>query len=127
MATRRGEVRARVRVSGIRPGVVFLPFHYGYWDTPGAWRPSEHGRAANELTLTDWDPASKQPIFKTAACSVRKVASGDGTPSPAPDHDRFCTGRAGRRRREEPMRIGTVLRDLHHDEDRRSPHARARR
>ena len=42
------------------------------------------GRAANELTLTDWDPASKQPIFKTAACSVRKVADGDGTPSPAP-------------------------------------------
>ena len=64
--------------------MVFLPFHYGYWDTPGAWRPSESGRAANELTLTDWDPASKQPIFKTAACSVRKVADGDGTPSPAP-------------------------------------------
>jgi anaerobic selenocysteine-containing dehydrogenase len=82
--TRRGEVHARVRVSGIRPGVVFLPFHYGYWDTPGGWRPGERGRAANELTLTDWDPASKQPIFKTAACSVRKVAEGDGTPAPAP-------------------------------------------
>jgi anaerobic selenocysteine-containing dehydrogenase len=82
--TRRGEVRARVRVSGIRPGVVFLPFHYGYWDTPEGWQPGERGRAANELTLTDWDPASKQPIFKTAACSVRKVGEGDGTPSPAP-------------------------------------------
>src|SRR5581483_11941072 len=27
----RGAVRARVRVSGIRDGVLFLPFHYGYW------------------------------------------------------------------------------------------------
>ena len=83
--TRRGEVRAKVRVSGIRPGVVFLPFHYGYWDTDSGWRPGEHGRAANELTPTVWDPASKQPIFKTAACAVRKVADGDGTPAPAPD------------------------------------------
>ena len=82
--TRRGEVQARVRVSDIRPGVVFLPFHYGYWDTAEGWRPGDHGRAANELTATDWDPASKQPIFKTAACSVRKVADGDGSPAPAP-------------------------------------------
>ncbi|TQM57937.1 anaerobic selenocysteine-containing dehydrogenase [Humibacillus xanthopallidus] len=82
--TPRGEVQARVRVSGIRPGVVFLPFHYGYWDTPEGWRPGDHGRAANELTLTDWDPASKQPIFKTAACAVRKVAAAEGIPSPAP-------------------------------------------
>jgi anaerobic selenocysteine-containing dehydrogenase len=82
--TARGAVRAKVRVSGIRPGVVFLPFHYGYWDTPEGWRPGEHGRAANELTLTDWDAASKQPIFKTAACLVSKVADGDGSPSPAP-------------------------------------------
>jgi anaerobic selenocysteine-containing dehydrogenase len=82
--TARGSVRARVRVSGIRPGVVFLPFHYGYWDTPEGWRPGEHGRAANELTLTDWDAASKQPIFKTAACTVVRVAAGDGGLSPAP-------------------------------------------
>ncbi|NUO35425.1 MAG: nitrate reductase [Dermatophilaceae bacterium] len=82
--TARGEVRAKVRVSGIRPGVVFLPFHYGYWDTPEGWRPGEHGRAANELTLTDWDAASKQPIFKTASCTVSKVSDGDGGLSPAP-------------------------------------------
>jgi anaerobic selenocysteine-containing dehydrogenase len=71
--TARGAVRARARVGGIRPGVVFLPFHYGYWDTPEGWRPGEHGRAANELTRTDWDPASKQPLFKTAACVVSRV------------------------------------------------------
>ncbi|WP_069386225.1 molybdopterin oxidoreductase family protein [Cellulosimicrobium cellulans] len=81
--TRRGSVVAQVRVSGVRRGVVFLPFHYGYWDTPGGSGPDDVGRAANELTLTDWDPASKQPIFKTAAASLRRVGPGDG-PAPAP-------------------------------------------
>ncbi|MGN6753148.1 MAG: molybdopterin oxidoreductase family protein [Intrasporangium sp.] len=84
VTTRRGEVQARVRVCGIRRGVIFLPFHYGYWDTPGGHLPQQHGRAANELTLTDWDPVSKQPIFKTAACAVRKVADAEGAASPAP-------------------------------------------
>jgi hypothetical protein len=27
-------------------------------------------RAANELTLTSWDPVSKQPVFKVAAVRV---------------------------------------------------------
>lgn len=76
--TRRGAVRAHARISGIRPGVLFLPFHYGYWDTGG-----DHDRAANELTRTEWDPASKQPLFKTAAACVRKLASSSG-PAPAP-------------------------------------------
>ncbi|MFP5253785.1 MAG: molybdopterin dinucleotide binding domain-containing protein, partial [Actinomycetes bacterium] len=81
----RGAVRARVRVTDLRPGVVFLPFHYGYWDTPGGHGPDgEDGRAANELTLTDWDPASKQPLFKSAAAAVERLATGDGTPSAAP-------------------------------------------
>ncbi|MEV0354672.1 nitrate reductase [Nocardia sp. NPDC050697] len=77
--TARGEVRARLRVSGIRDGVLFLPFHYGYWDAPG-----EDGRAANELTPTDWDPASKQPLFKAGAARVTRIEAGDGTPAPAP-------------------------------------------
>jgi predicted molibdopterin-dependent oxidoreductase YjgC len=81
ISTPRGRVEARLRVSGIRPGVVFLPFHYGYWDSADGDRPR---RAANELTATDWDPVSKQPIFKTAAAAVRRLAAGDGTPSPAP-------------------------------------------
>ena len=80
---RAGPVQARLRVSGIRAGVVFLPFHYGYWDTPAGTSLTAHGRAANELTITDWDPASKQPIFKTAAARISKVRSGDG-PAPAP-------------------------------------------
>ncbi len=84
VATPRGAIRAKVRISGIRPGVVFVPFHYGYWDTDGGHEPDGAPRAANELTLTDWDACSKQPIFKTAAAAVRKVAAGDGTPAPAP-------------------------------------------
>jgi anaerobic selenocysteine-containing dehydrogenase len=83
VTTPRGAVRGRLRISGIRDGVVFLPFHYGYWDE-GRDGPDGPGRAANELTLTDWDPVSKQPIFKTAAAAVRRVGRAGGTPSPAP-------------------------------------------
>lgn len=67
----RGAVRARARICDIRPAVAFLPFHYGYWDSHGKTR---HRRAANELTITEWDPVSKQPLFKTAAVRVAKVA-----------------------------------------------------
>ncbi|SEK67764.1 Molydopterin dinucleotide binding domain-containing protein [Blastococcus sp. DSM 46786] len=86
VTTPRGRVRARLRISGVRPGVLFLPFHYGYWDTEKGSQPKkkEAGRAANELTSTDWDPVSKQPIFKTAAAQVERVASGKGKPAPAP-------------------------------------------
>ena len=70
VATPRGAVRARARVGGVRRGVVFVPFHYGWWDDPGA----EGRRAANELTITQWDPASKQPLFKTAAARVTKAS-----------------------------------------------------
>ena len=84
VATPRGRVRARARVCGIRPGVLFVPFHYGYWDTDNPAGPEDEGRAANELTLTDWDPASKQPLFKTAAARVTRVAGSDGKPAPAP-------------------------------------------
>lgn len=81
--TPRGCVVAAARITGIRSGVVFLPFHYGYWDTRGGPVTGAHHRAANELTLTDWDPVSKQPIFKTAAAALRRIGSGRG-PAPAP-------------------------------------------
>jgi predicted molibdopterin-dependent oxidoreductase YjgC len=85
ITTPRGRVAARVRIGGIRTGVLFLPFHYGYWDTPGATEPvGDEGRAANELTITDWDPVSKQPLFKTAIAAVRGLKSGRGVPSAAP-------------------------------------------
>jgi len=72
--SRRGCVTAPVRIGGIEPGLVFLPFHYGTWDTPGR----EGTRAANELTITGWDPVSKQPFFKYGAVSVRRVGAAAG-------------------------------------------------
>jgi anaerobic selenocysteine-containing dehydrogenase len=84
VSTPSGTLRARARVSGIREGVVFVPFHYGYWDTSGGHEPEGAGRAANELTPTEWDPASKQPIYKTSAARIRKVGDAAGQVAPAP-------------------------------------------
>ncbi|MEV6663815.1 molybdopterin oxidoreductase family protein [Streptomyces nigra] len=81
----RGSVRGRLRITGIRDGLVFLPFHYGYWDTPRGDGPGEDGgRAANETTVTDWDPVSKQPLFKTGVARLTLVERADGAVSPAP-------------------------------------------
>ncbi|TQK42620.1 molybdopterin dinucleotide binding protein [Streptomyces sp. SLBN-118] len=84
--THRGSLRGHLRVTDIRQGLLFVPFHYGYWDTdtpagPGGQTP---GRAANETTVTDWDPVSKQPLFKTAAAALTLVQRGAGPPAPAP-------------------------------------------
>jgi ferredoxin-nitrate reductase len=70
----RGAIEAPVRITGIRDGVVFVPFHYGYWDRDGAGPGEGAGRAANELTITSWDPVSKQPLFKVGAVRVTRVA-----------------------------------------------------
>jgi anaerobic selenocysteine-containing dehydrogenase len=78
----RGRIEAPARLTGIREGVVFVPFHYGYWDEPEGSEPNGRARAANELTITRWDPVSKQPIYKTAAVRVKKVADGDGSARP---------------------------------------------
>jgi ferredoxin-nitrate reductase len=67
--SRRGEVEAPARIGGIRDGVVFIPFHYGYWDRGDSAEPT---RAANELTVTSWDPVSKQPLFKVAAVRIER-------------------------------------------------------
>lgn len=85
ITTARGQVHARLRISSIRRGVLFLPFHYGYWDAPGRHAPGRHhATAANELTMTDWDPASKQPLFKTAAAAATLLRRGQEQPSAAP-------------------------------------------
>lgn len=76
----RSAIRAHARVTDVRAGVLFIPFHYGYWDAEGT---EDCARAANEMTLTDWDPVSKQPIFKTAAASVVLIEGSD-LPSAAP-------------------------------------------
>ncbi|WP_048876542.1 molybdopterin oxidoreductase family protein, partial [Saccharomonospora saliphila] len=79
----RGVLDLPARVGRGRDGVVFVPFHYGYWDTADASAPDGHPRAANELTPTAWDPVSKQPYLKVVAVSVTRLGPGDG-PAPAP-------------------------------------------
>jgi anaerobic selenocysteine-containing dehydrogenase len=65
IGSRRGVVEVKARVSDIVPGHLFMAFHYGDWDGGGS-------RAGNELTITDWDPVSKQPHFKFAAVWLAK-------------------------------------------------------
>jgi hypothetical protein len=71
LSSRRGTVRGPARIGDILPGHLFIPFHYGYWDESNP----DHERAANELTLTAWDPVSKQPLYKTAAVQLRKAGA----------------------------------------------------
>ncbi len=79
VTSRRGAAEAPARIGEIGPGTLFMPFHYGYWDDPG--RP----RAANELTLYEWDPVSKQPHFKYAAVKLEKT---EGRALPQPDESK---------------------------------------
>jgi anaerobic selenocysteine-containing dehydrogenase len=66
VTTPRGSITAPLRLRDVEPGTVFIPFHYA-----GSGQ-------ANVLTMTVWDPVSKQPTFKTAACRVsRAAAEGD--------------------------------------------------
>ncbi|MFJ6682003.1 hypothetical protein [Streptomyces werraensis] len=80
--------RAADRVNRGRLGPKDL---YG-WHTPEGHRPPDGlpGRAANETTVTDWDPLSKQPLFKTAAARVTLVTR-RGTP-PRQNTDDARTG-----------------------------------
>jgi anaerobic selenocysteine-containing dehydrogenase len=68
----RGRLRAKARIGDVRAGTVFVPFHYGYWDRDDGAGP--HERAANELTITDWDAVSKQPLFKVSTCRLERVS-----------------------------------------------------
>jgi anaerobic selenocysteine-containing dehydrogenase len=71
--SRRGRIEVPARITGIAAGTVFAPFHYGWFDTGGA-EPDGRPRAANELTITEWDPASKQPHYKGCAVRITKGA-----------------------------------------------------
>ena len=75
----RGAIEVRARIGFVRQGTVFAPFHYGSWDLDAL----STDRQANELTMSVWDPVSKQPCFKTAACRVTLVSSAQA-PSTAP-------------------------------------------
>jgi ferredoxin-nitrate reductase len=69
----RGSIEVPARVRDLREGVVFVPFHYGYWDVGAEAGPDGRARAANELTMTIWDPVSKQPQLKTAAVKLERA------------------------------------------------------
>jgi anaerobic selenocysteine-containing dehydrogenase len=72
----RGGVEVPARLTDIRRGTVFVPFHYGYWDVgEGAGPNGGPPRAANELTLSVWDPVSKQPLYKVAAVAAHKAGA----------------------------------------------------
>jgi ferredoxin-nitrate reductase len=63
---RRGKVIAQVRVTAeIRPGLCFIPFHWG--------RLSGFYKAVNNLTVRVFDPVSKQPELKYAAVNIKKI------------------------------------------------------
>lgn len=86
VTSRRGHIEAPASVSGVREGTVFAPWHYGNASDDGDTATGDGdavNTAANELTITAWDPVSKQPEFKVAAVRVERVRAGDG-PAPAP-------------------------------------------
>jgi predicted molibdopterin-dependent oxidoreductase YjgC len=61
VSSRRGEIELTARItSRIRPGVVFIPFHYAE-------------AAANELTNSALDPVAKIPEYKVCAVNVEAV------------------------------------------------------
>lgn len=53
-----------------------MPFHYGTFDRADGERLPG---TANELTHTEWDPVSKQPLYKVTPVRVEKAAPA-GTP-----------------------------------------------
>jgi len=68
VSSRRGTVQLPVRLSkGVRPGMVFVPFHWG--DLFG------EGNAANYLTISAIGRVAKQPELKFCAVSVEKLAA----------------------------------------------------
>ena len=71
IASRYGTVRVPARLAdAIKPGVVFVPMHWGRTGTPRG----DAGRA-NNVTSPRVDPRSKEPDFKYTAVAVRAVVS----------------------------------------------------
>jgi ferredoxin-nitrate reductase len=61
----RGRVSVQAKLSDrIKPGLVFMPFHWGDLFSPG--------NAANHLTSEVFDPVSKEPEYKACAVAIHK-------------------------------------------------------
>lgn len=67
----RGALEAVARLSGVRPGAVVLRL---------GGRSEAEARAAAELTLTSWDPVSRQPLRTAAAVRLVRAAPGPDEP-----------------------------------------------
>jgi predicted molibdopterin-dependent oxidoreductase YjgC len=62
VASRRGQIELDVRITAnIKPGVVFIPFHFAE-------------AAANTLTNSAIDPVAKIPEYKVCAVKIEPVA-----------------------------------------------------
>ncbi len=107
--TRRVPAAARDRSHrGTRRGVVFVPFHYGARGDDAGRGPDE--RAANELTIAAWDPVSKQPLLKTAAVRVIRVAASDGVALSGADDD--CVRAGARADGVHPVNVDRAVEDV---------------
>jgi ferredoxin-nitrate reductase len=63
----RGRVTVQAKLNdSLRPGVVFMPFHWGDMFRSGV--------AANELTNDALDPTSKEPVYKVCAVRIMKAS-----------------------------------------------------
>ncbi|EQL36864.1 nitrate reductase-like protein [Blastomyces dermatitidis ATCC 26199] len=63
-----------VAIRDIAKGHVFIPFHFDYFDAK-----DDRARAANELTIEQWDMISKQQMFKSGAVRIEKCVQKEGT------------------------------------------------
>jgi assimilatory nitrate reductase catalytic subunit len=78
--SRRGTIQARAVVTGtIQPGQIFVPMHYG---------------ATNQLTLSVFDPASRQPAYKACAVRIRAIKDRAGRKRGRPSRWRSILTRA---------------------------------
>jgi anaerobic selenocysteine-containing dehydrogenase len=74
----RGYLEAKARLGAGRPGEIFVPFHYGSVHYGPCEDRTDAPTAANELTLSFWDPVSRQPMFKIAAVHIRRLEGSGG-------------------------------------------------
>ena len=119
LTSRRGKLEARARIGSVERGRLFVPFHYGYWDDP------ERMRAANELTLFEWDPVSKQPYFKYAAVGLERIEKpstlqpikGPASASDLVDRARHAVTTLVKTIKPERSKIGEYIGLLHGSEE----------
>jgi ferredoxin-nitrate reductase len=89
LSTRRGTVRLPVRLSdGVRPGMVFVPFHWGDLYA--------EGNAANYLTISAIGRVAKQPELKFCAVNLERVPAPRAKETPAAGLLALVNGAASR-------------------------------